>query len=112
MQPPLVNAALPRQFPAALRKIRICQTLRRTARCGPGALRQRREAAVDIAAAIGVGLQADREVWIIGLGARGRGNQYRPDRQNRASQYAHWGGPSGRVDKTMWSLSTSCPQTD
>ena len=31
-QPPLVNAAAPRRFPVALRKVRIVQALRRAAR--------------------------------------------------------------------------------
>ncbi len=69
--PSLVNAAVPRQFPAALREIRIVQALRRAARCGRCALRQRSKAAVDIAAADGVGLRRhNRVAWIIGLGAR------------------------------------------
>src|SRR6478736_9679490 len=84
-QPPLVDAAVPRQFPAALREIRIVQALRRAARCGRGALRQRRKAALDIVAINAVGLQADRVAWIIGLCAHGRGDQRRSDRQNRAS---------------------------
>src|SRR6478736_297980 len=90
-QPPLVNAAVPRQFPVALREIRIDQALRRAARCGRCALRQRSKAALDIAAVNTVGLQANRVAWIIGLRAHGRGDQRRCNRQNRASQYAHGG---------------------
>src|SRR5436309_16117343 len=88
MQPALVNAALPRQFPVTVCEIRIIQALRGTARCRRSALRQRSKAAIDIATVNAVGLQAHRVVWIIGLGARGRGDQQRSDRQNRASQYA------------------------
>src|SRR5213596_2297186 len=71
-QPPLVNAAAPRRFPVALRKVRIVQALRRAARCGCRALRQRRKAALDIAAFNAVGLQANRVAWIIGLGTLAR----------------------------------------
>jgi hypothetical protein len=73
------------------RKKRIGVALCRAARCRRVALRQRRKAAVDVVASAAVGLQANREIWIVSLSPRRRGCRNHSYYQNRKRQSTHPG---------------------